>query len=111
MCIPKGNQEESPFEGAEALRRLQGGCPQVSCEICAGGQRSHATAPPLSLRGEHIAHVLFWTPEVSGSLTLNQSSALKGPPIVAQGKRVSAPSWVDVTTEVPLFPAPRGGEE
>ncbi len=37
--------------------------------------------------------------------------ALKGPCIVAQGKRVSAPPWVDVTTELPLSPrSQRWGE-
>jgi hypothetical protein len=47
------------------------------------------------------------------SLTPSRFSALKGRRIVAQGKRVSAPPWVEVTSALPPLPRPvvfRSGE-
>jgi hypothetical protein len=47
------------------------------------------------------------------SLTPSQFSALKGRQIVAQGKRVSAPPWVEVTSALTPLPRPvvfRSGE-
>jgi hypothetical protein len=62
---------------------------------------SHGIPPRLS---DRVPHLFCWTLGVGESPTLSRFSALKGRRNVAQGKRLFAPPWVEVTPEFPPLP-------
>src|SRR5437899_664055 len=62
---------------------------------------------PLAWRTDRVAYLFRWTQGMAESLTPSQFWTLKGSSIVAQGQRVSAPPWVEVTPELTPLPHPQ----
>ena len=111
-CVPVEKKSIIRVERLQGARRAPLQIPNQAVVSRKGG--GFSLRPKNVSRGsEPVPHFLCWRQESSESYTPCQLLALKGPSIVAQGKRVSAPPWVAATgnsTPLPHSQAVRSSE-